>query len=258
MNKHDWNPDLYLKFDKERILPTVDLVGRIDCENPKDIIDIGCGPGNSTQILFNRWPDSNIVGADKSPAMIKKASDDYPDQKWILYDASHDNIDNKFDIVFSNATIQWIPNHKKLIKRFADLLIDKGILAVQLPLFLDMPIGKSITEIAKQNRWKSVTRGVDDLFEINSASYYYNQLSPYFSHINIWITDYFHVMDSHLSILEMMRSTGLKPYKERINETIYREEFEKQVLESIKRDYPLQNNGKVIFPFKRLFFVAKK
>ncbi len=258
MNKHDWNPDLYLKFGKERIQPSIDLVERIVCENPKNIIDIGCGPGNSTQILVNRWPDSNIIGADKSAAMIKKASEDYPDQKWILFDASRDNIDNKFDIVFSNAAIQWIPDHRNLIRRFADLLINNGILAIQLPLFLDMPIGKSITGIAKQDRWSNVTRGVDDLFEINNPSYYYDQLSQYFKLIDVWVTDYFHIMDSHLSILDMMRSTGLKPYKERINETEYREGFEKQVFESIKRDYPLQSNGKVLFPFKRLFFIAKK
>ena len=76
-----WNPDPYLKFDKEEIQPSIDLIARIDYPNPERIIDIDCGPGNSTQILYNRLPEAEITGADNSPAMIRKATEDYPDQK---------------------------------------------------------------------------------------------------------------------------------------------------------------------------------
>lgn len=258
MSKQDWNPDLYLKFDKERIQPSVDLVARIDNLQPKRIIDIGCGPGNSTQILYKKWSESDIIGADNSPAMIKRATEDYPNQKWILFDAGVDNLNEKFDLVFSNATIQWIPNHDKLLKRFADLLNDSGVLAVQLPQFFDMPLGKAISEIGKQSKWIDATKGVDNLFTINSASYYYDHLAKYFCMIDIWTTDYYHVMESQSSILEMIRTTGLKPYLERIADNNDKKQFETLVLEKIKQDYLLQNNGKVLFPFKRLFFVAKK
>jgi len=258
MSKHDWNPDLYLKFDKERIQPSIDLVTRIENNTPAKIIDIGCGPGNSTQILVNRWPDSAIIGADNSPAMIKKATEDYPDQKWILFDAGNDNINDKFDLVFSNATIQWIPNHDKLLQRFAELLNNTGVLAVQLPLFFDMPLSKSISEVSKQSKWITATQGVDSLFIINTTAYYYDQLSKYFTKIDIWTTDYYHVMDSQSSILEMIRTTGLKPYLERLADDNEKKQFEALVLDKIKQDYPLQNNGKVLFPFKRLFFVARK
>jgi trans-aconitate 2-methyltransferase len=258
MNKHDWNPDLYLKFDKERIQPSIDLVARIDLNKPKKIIDIGCGPGNSTQILVNRWTDSDIIGADNSPAMIKKATEDYPNQKWILFDAGKDNINDKFDLVFSNATIQWIPNHDELIKGFSNILNDQGVLAVQLPLFFDMPLGKSISEIAGQSKWQAATKGVKELFTINNASYYYDHLAKYFSNIDIWATDYYHIMDSQIAILEMIRTTGLKPYLERIENEIAKHEFETLVLRKIEQDYSLQADGKVLFPFKRLFFIAKK
>lgn len=258
MNKHDWNPDLYLEFDKERIQPSIDLVARIDFIKPCKIIDIGCGPGNSTQILYKKWPDSTILGADKSPAMIKKATNDYPNRKWILFDAGNDNLEDKYDIIFSNATIQWIPNHNRLIKNLSKLLNDHGILAVQLPLFFDMSLGKLIAEIAEQPKWKAATVDVNELFTINNASYYYSQLVKYFSKIDIWSTDYYHVMDSQIAILDMIRSTGLKPYLERIQLDIEKQEFEFQILDKIERDYPLQENGKVLLPFKRLFFVAKK
>jgi trans-aconitate 2-methyltransferase len=258
MSNNDWNPNLYLKFGKERIQPSIDLVSRLDGEEPKKIIDIGCGPGNSTQILKNRWPNAEISGADNSPAMIEKAKEDYPNQKWILFDAARDSLNEKFDLVFSNATIQWIPDHNNLIKQFDGLLNEPGVLAVQLPLFFDMPLGKSISEIAKTEKWRNATKGVDDLFTIHNAGYYYDCLSKYFSQVDTWTTDYYHVMESHSSILEMIRSTGLKPYLERLANDNEKQEFEASVLDAIQSNYPLQPNHKVLFPFKRLFFAAKK
>lgn len=257
MKTHDWNPELYLKFNKERLQPSIDLVSRIDYNNPGSIIDIGCGPGNSTQVLYNRWPDANIVGADNSPAMIAKAKADFPNQKWLLFEAGEDQLDDKFDIVFSNATIQWIPGHDELIEHFFKLLSNSGILAVQLPLFFDMPLSKAISEVAGMAKWKNATKGINDLWAINSPSFYYDHLAKYFTKVDLWTTDYFHVMESHTAILEMIRTTGLKPYLERIADKD-RNEFEMFVLDRIKKDYPSQYDGKVLFPFKRLFFVANK
>lgn len=258
MSKHDWNPELYLAFGKERIQPSIDLVARIDYERPAKIIDIGCGPGNSTQVLHSRWKNSEIIGADNSPAMIRKASEDYPDQKWIMFNAGKDSLDQKFDIVFSNATIQWIPDHEDLIRRFFESLNDRGILAIQIPLFNEMPLGISISEIAKLSRWSNATGGADNTFTIKTASFYYDQLSWYFTSIDLWTTDYYHIMESHSAILEMIRSTGLRPYLERLSGENERRDFESLVFDRIKQDYPVQKNGKVLFPFKRLFFVAKK
>lgn len=257
MKTHDWNPNSYLKFNKERVQPSIDLVARIKVEHPSKILDVGCGPGNSTQILAARWPEAEITGADNSPAMIEKASADYPRQNWILFDANNELPDEKYDVIFSNATIQWIPDHAQLIKRFSLALKSKGVLAVQIPLFFDMPLGKLIAETARKNSWKEATQGVDELFTIHQASFYYNELSKYFNSIDLWTTDYYHVMDSQEAILEMIRSTGLKPYLERITDENEKQKFENCVLEEIKREYPLQENNKVLFAFKRLFFVAK-
>jgi trans-aconitate 2-methyltransferase len=258
MNKNDWNPDQYLKFNKERIQPSIDLVARIGFFIPGRIIDIGCGPGNSTQILHNRWPEAEITGADNSPAMIKKAMEDYPDQKWILYDAGKDTLNEKFDLVFSNATIQWIPDHNNLLQRFAGLLNDNGVLAVQLPLFFDMPVGKALSDIGKDKRWRASTEGVDSLFTINTVEYYYDRLVKNFSNTDIWISDYYHVMESQYSIMEMIRTTGLKPYLERLSDENDKKQFELLLFERIRQDYEVQEDGKTLFPFKRLFFIAKK
>ena len=254
----DWNPELYLKFDKERTQPTIDLVSRINFENPKRIIDIGCGPGNSTQILFKRWPDANIIGVDNSPAMIEKARKDFPKQEWKIIDVSKDEIEGEYDIVFSNAAIQWMPDHFNLFKKFHKILSDEGIFAVEIPLFFDMFIGKSLIRISKDSRWSSRTEEVLKLFTIHNSSTYYDYLSELFTSIEMWESYYIHIMDSHFSILEMIRSTGLRPYLNKLESNQLKKEFEDEVFSDIKRDYPLQKNGEVLFPFKRLFFIAKK
>lgn len=254
----DWNPDLYMKFKSERTQPSIDLISKIDQLDPKVIIDIGCGPGNSTQALMNRWPKSKITGLDGSATMINKAKQDYPHQKWIVADASTYESETKFDIVFSNAAVQWIPNHENLLSKFHDLLSDKGAIAIQIPLFWDMPLGKIIDNVAKDDRWKTQTGDVSRLFTIHDYSFYYNQLSNFFNKIDIWETKYMHVLDSHESILEMIRSTGLKPYLEKLINVSDQNEFEKIVLAGIKKEYPIQSNGKVILPFNRFFLIGYK
>jgi len=257
MAKNDWNPTLYLKFNNERTQPSVDLVSRIKFDSPAKIIDVGCGPGNSTQVLVQRWPGSQVTGIDNSPAMIEKAKTDYPDQLWKISDAGKDKFPDTYDIVFSNATIQWIPDHAALFNKFFQNLNKNGVLAVQIPLFWDMPLGKSIENISNQSRWKSATRGVRELFTIHDSSFYFDLLSVHSDKIEMWETYYMHIMDSHVSILEMIRSTGLKPYLDRLETENDKKDFEAQLLMEIAKDYPIQQNGKVLFPFKRLFFIAE-
>lgn len=258
MSRKDWNPDLYLKFDRERTQPSKDLVSRIDFDNPSKIIDIGCGPGNSTMVLVQRWPDSVVTGIDNSPAMIEKAKKDYPHQNWVIIDAGKEEIPGSYDVVFSNATIQWIPDHEELLKKFFRILNKGGLLAIQIPQFWDMPLGKAIEKIAGDDQWRSATRRVRELFTIHSCNYYFDQLSQYSGSVEMWETHYMHVMDSHLSIVEMIKSTGLKPYIDRLETEKEKKEFEAQILKETEEDYPKQKNGKVLFPFKRLFFIAKK
>jgi trans-aconitate 2-methyltransferase len=256
--RSDWNPELYLKFDRERTQPSIDLVSHIHLANPQKIIDIGCGPGNSTQVLVQRWPDARVSGVDNSPAMIEKAKSDFPDQDWIIMDAGKDEMHEKFDLVFSNATIQWIPNHAELLRKFHTMLTEKGVMAVQLPLFWDMPVGKAIAEIAGNPRWNTFMAGVMQLFTIHDDSFYYDQLSSLFSAVEIWESSYMHILDSPLSILEMIRGAGLRPFLNRLENPGGKMDFEEEVLKKINEDYPSQKNGKVIFPFRRLFFVAYK
>lgn len=255
----DWNPDHYLKFRNERTQPSIDLVNRINIDfTPGNIIDVGCGPGNSSQVLVRRWPECRLVGIDNSETMIAKAKTDYPASEWILANASSFISDKKFDIVFSNAAIQWIPDHKLLLKNFNGLLTGRGVMAVQIPLFWDMPVGKAIRAVSAESHWLKLTEGVDQLFEIHDPYYYFDIITEMFSAVDMWKTSYMHVLDSHQAILDMIRSTGLRPYYEKIGNEKEIAEFEQEVFIDMQVDYPLQLNGKVLFPFERLFFIGYK
>lgn len=254
----NWNSAQYLKFQKERTQPSIDLCRRIECENPKRIIDIGCGPGNSTAVLSERFRNSYILGADNSQNMLEKARNDYPYLDFKLFDAGAEDYSGigKFDVVFSNACIQWIPEHKKLLKRFMSLLNEGGEIAVQTPMNYTQPIHTIIGEISRRSEWRNK---FDEprIFHTLAREEYYDILSEISSDFEMWETVYYHRMKSHDDIMEWYRGTGLRPYLQALN-TADGEEFQRQVYEEVVKVYPTQKNGEVIFRFPRLFFIAKK
>lgn len=193
---------------------------------------------------------------DNSPAMIEKAKRDYPGQNWILADAAQFDTDHKFSLIFSNAAIQWIPNHEALFERFFELLEEEGTIAVQFPQFQEMVLGRMIDSVSRKDRWKKQTEDCSHLFTYHSASYYYDLLADKVRSMDMWETDYIHVMPTHLSIVDWIKSTGMKPYLERISGEQEKKDFENEVLAEIEKAYPRQRNGCVLFPFKRFFLIA--
>lgn len=254
----DWNSEQYLKFKKERTQPSVDLAAKINMENPKRIIDIGCGPGNSTAVLKKRYHDAYILGVDFSPNMIEKAKKDYPDMDFMLFDATRDfeKLEDKYDIVFSNACIQWIPNHKKLLSDMMSILKPNGVLAVQVPMNFEEPIHKIIAEVITRKEWADKI-GSGRQFYTLKESEYFDLLSELSSDFSMWKTIYMHRMPSHQSIIEWYKSTGMKEYLAVLSEND-KIEFEKAVFNEVEKYYPVQKNGEIIFRFPRLFFTAVK
>jgi trans-aconitate 2-methyltransferase len=254
----DWNPNSYLKFRDERTQPSIDLVSRIEIVNPGSIIDIGCGPGNSTQVLLKRWPNADIVGLDNSQEMIAKAKSDYPGRKWILADAAHYDPKQSFDIVFSNATLQWIQDHEKLISRLYSFLKTGGALAVQVPANNESPLHNSLRTVSKDDRWSKFTGDCDGLLNYQSASYYYDILVSLSSKIDLWETTYYHILSHHQALIEWYRSTGMRPFLERLPDDYCRMQFEDEVLNGCRESYKVQKDGKMLYPFNRIFFIAYK
>lgn len=257
----DWNPDLYLKFEKERTLPAKDLISRIEKVNPKRILDIGCGSGNSTHELKKRWPNAEIIGIDNSIAMIEKARSLYDDTKFILHDATDDLSSlGKFDIVFSNAAIQRMPNHDDLIESLYGLLDDKGVLAIQLPLVDTVKAQEALYELEHVKKYKQYLDDKILRFNTKSTEYYYDILSSIFKpeSIFIWSTTYTHAMDSLEDILNWYESTTLMPYFDAFpNEEII-SNFRNNFYIKLKNVYFPRPNGSVLFNFERLFLIASK
>lgn len=247
----DWDSAQYLKFKRERTQPSIDLINRIDLEAPADIIDIGCGPGNSTERLKRRYPNARITGADNSPDMIATAISEYPEMEFIICDASKElsDIGRKFDIVFSNACIQWIPDHEALIPMMMELLKPGGVLAVQVPVNYNEPIHKI-------KRW-SKKIPVRRIFYNLTPPDYFDIISRCTDDFNMWETIYCHRMKSHEDIMDWYRGAGLRPYLGVLSANDGAE-FESDILNELKEAYPIRENGEIIFRFPRLFFTAVK
>ena len=253
----DWNSEQYLKFKKERTQPSIDLANRLDIENPMRIIDIGCGPGNSTAVLKKRYPEAYVLGVDFSPNMIEKAMSEHSDINFMIFDATKDfdKLDERFDIVFSNACIQWVPNHKKLLADMMSILNPDGIMSIQVPMNFEEPIHKILTELVTVEKWSG--HFSERIFYTLTESEYFDILSELTEHFEVWKTTYCHRMPSHRSIIEWYKSTGMKPYLDVLNEN-EQEEFIADVMKELKKKYPIQKNGEIIFRFPRFFMLAKK
>lgn len=254
----DWSSKQYLKFESERTQAATDLVKRIELMNPKKIIDIGCGPGNSTMALAEHFSDADIIGVDSSPNMISAAKLKYPNLKFDLCDVSKDvdKLEKNVDVVFSNACIQWISNHPKLLADLMTLLKPNGILAVQIPVNYEEPIHKIIEETAFSKEWIDKIETPRERNNLTESEYF-DVLSNISKDFQIWKTTYFHRLKSHEDIMEWYRGTGLRPYLQQLNDKD-KKIFEEQILNKVISGYPVQKNGEIIFRFPRLFFVATK
>ncbi|MGN0528506.1 MAG: methyltransferase domain-containing protein [Eubacterium sp.] len=254
----DWNAELYSKFLKDRTQPSIDLANRITLDNPQSIIDIGCGPGNSTRVLKDKFPNARVIGVDSSKDMIKTAKSNYNDIEFMLFDAckDFDKLNDKFDIVFSNACIQWIPNHEKLLADMMGILNDGGMLAVQTPMNYKEPIHIIIEKLVSSDKWKKYFPNPREFYNLKQEEYF-DLLSNISSDFTIWETVYCHRMPSHESIMEWYRSTGLRPYLSALSGKKAKE-LEKDVFVEVQKEYPIQKNGEIIFRFPRFFFIATK
>lgn len=254
----DWNPDLYLKFEKERTQPAIDLANRIGLSSPQDILDIGCGPGNSTAVLHKKYPGARILGIDSSQKMIETARAAFPHIEFQVCDASRDlaKLGRRFDVVFSNACLQWIPDHPSLLRNMMSLLKEGGVMAVQIPMNQKEPIHQILARLAAGEKWRKKIP-CPRVFYSLTPSAYYDLLAVLSRDFSLWQTTYCHRLQSHADLIEWYRATGLRPYLEALPPAD-RENFEHEVTAEVAKAYPPQQNGEILFPFPRFFFTAIK
>lgn len=251
-----WNAELYLQYANERTQPSIDLAARIQLAQPKRIVDLGCGPGNSTKVLRSRWPESEIVGLDNSAEMIAKARAEFPHARWELGEIATWQPAQSFDLVFSNAALHWVPDHAALIPRLFSQVVSGGALAVQMPAHLESPVHRAILEIADNSEWRAQTAAARGMVRVESPEFYYDVLCRQAARIELWVTVYQHVMNGPEGIVDWIRGTGLRPFLQALSTDDQRTRFAGKLLERVSADYPHRADGKIIFPFRRLFFVA--
>ena len=261
-----WDPGQYLKFADHRLRPALDLMGRIPPENPQVVYDLGCGSGNVTRRLAERWPEADVVGVDNSPEMLERAASGGSDAlsgrvRWQTGDLADWRPDCTPSILYSNAAIQWAADHHELVPRLWNLLPSGGCLAVQAPLSWDMrshhlmretladggpggqPVGSEELRRAVGNRW------------VQDPDFYYDLLAPGAAHLDVWTTEYQHVLSGDDAVLEWVRSTGLRPILNGLSDGD-REAYLAEYRRRLNAEYPRRADGVTLYPFRRLFFVA--
>jgi trans-aconitate 2-methyltransferase len=251
-----WDADLYLKFAHERTQPALDLIHRISLESPRHIVDLGCGPGNSTNALRRRWPHARITGVDSSPAMIDTARKAHPEGDWIMADAKSWTAAEPVDLVFSNAMLHWLPDHAKVCSHFLAQLKPEGALAIQVPAHYESPLHAEIIAVSKDPAWNDRLEGARTTLTSKPARYYYDALQSLTSRLDLWETIYYHIVSGPEAVLEWFRATGLRPFLEDLSSDQERSRFEHLLLDRYKVAYPRRASGQTLFPFRRLFFVA--
>ena len=263
-DKDKWSADEYVKFLDERTQPSRDLLARIPLTSPKFVVDLGCGPGNSTAVVAQRYPNATVSGIDSSPDMIRKAlGSNLPGVDFRVAELQTYEPDQSVDLYFSNAVFQWVPAADRLpiLKRLLSQLSPAGgVLAFQIPFNMSEPSHVAMRETASEPDapWTETLRRADTARdEFHSPAELYDALKPLCSRVDIWKTTYFHLMENHEGIVDWVKGTGLRPFLDPLSDS-EREAYTKRYLERIREAYTAQQDGRVLLPYPRLFVVASK
>jgi trans-aconitate 2-methyltransferase len=259
MKKDTWSASQYIKFEQERNRPIMDLITQIPTIEVNKAIDIGCGPGNSTELLATYFPKAkSISGIDSSADMIKAARERMPDIHFEISDISNWEEKNLYDIILANASLQWVPDHKILFPSLIQKLNKNGSLAVQMPDNLNEPTHVLMRKTASEGTWASKLKDRSKRTKRESADWYYQLLKDKASTLNIWRTTYFHPLPGgHQAIIEWLKGTGLRPFLTPLDQNEQSKFLEKYTAE-IAKVYRVYDNGNVLLPFPRLFIVATR
>ena len=252
----DWSPEKYLAFATERARPAADLIAQIKGPEPQVIVDLGCGPGNSTAQLRQRFPRAVLTGIDASPAMIEKAKASGVDARFEIADVAQWLPGKDVDLVFSNALFQWLPDHMAVLEQIFRHLRNGAVLAVQMPDNLNEPSHASMGAVAAQGPWSGKLASAARK-PLAAAHHYYEMLKPMAETVEVWRTTYHHALEGHQGIIDMLSSTGLRPFLDPLSED-ERAQFLKEYRSAVAQHYPVMAGGKVLLPFPRLFLLASR
>jgi len=251
-----WDPEIYMKFAGERTRPAMELLRRVPLSTPRRAIDLGCGPGNSTALLVARWPQAEIEGLESSPEMLAKARGAGARARFVEGEVETWNPPAPYDVVFSNATLHWIADHRALLPRLMGHVAQGGVLAFQVPRNFDAPSHVLMRAVATEGPWAAKLANARSM-NVLSPDEYYGILAPLSAAVDIWEITYLHVLDGEDPVLAWVSGTGLRPFVQPLDPA-EREAFLARYGARLREAYPRRADGRTLFPFQRLFAVARK
>jgi len=255
---NDWSARQYLKFEDDRTRPSRDLLAQVPLERAARVFDLGCGPGNSTELLIERFPQAEVIGLDSSPDMLRQARERLPGRTFVQGDLSTWSPPERTDLLFANAVFQWVPDHPNVLARLLKALPAGGVLAVQMPDNTNEPALALMREVAERGphaghpALEHAARG-----DLPTPGGYYDLLRPLCSHLDVWHIVYNHVMAGPEGIVEWFKGSALRPFLDALDGSA-REAFLADYTAHVAKAYPARTDGKVLLRFPRLFIVAAR
>ncbi|HEX4470777.1 MAG TPA: methyltransferase domain-containing protein [Nocardioides sp.] len=256
---HTWDPDRYLTYADERGRPFVELVDRVGADAPSTVVDLGCGPGNLTALLRGRWPDADIRGLDSSPEMIEKAragEQSITFEVADLRDWAREGAPGEVpvDVLVSNATLQWVPEHLDLLPALVGRVRSGGWLAFQVPGNFGEPSHVIRTELAAEAPYADHVSGVA-VPSSHDPAVYLEALASIGCTVDAWETTYLHVLRGPDPVFTWVSGTGARPTLQALPDDL-RSAFEEEFKRRLRAAYP-ERDGRVVLPFRRIFVVAQ-
>jgi trans-aconitate 2-methyltransferase len=254
----DWDAALYKRFEDDRTRPARELLARVPLREARLAFDLGCGPGNSTELIVARFPGAEVIGVDSSPAMLADARRRLPAIRFEQGDLASWMPPRAPDLLFANAVFQWLPGHGPILARLTDALAAGGVLALQMPDNLDEPSHVLMREVALAGPWASrMGKAIEARGRLPDIGAYYDLLRPHAAAVDIWHTFYNHVLDGPAAIVEWVKATGLRPFVEAVGKE-EAPDFLARYEAALSKAYPERVDGKVLLRFPRLFIVARQ
>lgn len=262
MAQASWDPDQYLRFGDERLRPALDLLARISLPQPRLIVDLGCGAGNISAILKQRFPGAEVLGVDGSDAMLAKARAAAPECRFIQADIAHWTIaqwapDRPPDLIYSNAALHWLPGHDQLFPRLIGMLQPGAVLAVQMPAMHASPFRRLQGQVAATGPWAERLKGVGLARDILEPEQYWDLLRPNGAELDMWETIYLHPLQGEDAVVQWAMGTSLRPFLDALPAD-QREPFRQAYADAVRPHYPRRADGTTLLPFRRLFMIARR
>jgi trans-aconitate 2-methyltransferase len=255
MSKHTWDPERYLTYADERGRPFADLLARVGATEVERVVDLGCGPGNLTAWLKERWPASDVLGLDSSPEMIDRARESGPaGVRFDVADLREWKAESPVDVLVSNATLQWVPGHLELLPQLVAQVAPGGWFAFQVPGNFEQPSHALLHGLAADDRFREYAEGVarPDGF---GPEVYLEALLGLGCRVDAWETTYLHLLQGEDPVFTWISGTGARPVLQALPEGL-RAEFEAEYKQLLRDAYPAGPHGTVL-PFRRVFVVAQ-